>query len=334
MKEVFEKLLTKNNLTSVEMSTVMQSCMEGKLTDVQIGAFLALMRMKGESVEELAAAAKVMKANARCVDLGPSLIDIVGTGGDGKNTFNVSTISSFVVAASGAKVAKHGNLSVSSRSGSADFLLQAGFKLDLTDDQLKQCINYCGITFLFAPQFHPAMRFAKKARQELGVRTFFNLLGPLVNPAQARKQVIGVFSSKWQEPIAKVLGHLGSERACVIHSHDGLDEISIADKTSIYELNNGEVNQWTLDPRDYDCMHTSLEEIIVESPTQSLNIAKAVLNGEKGAARDIVLLNSALAIYCFNTHSFEEAFLLAQKALDGGEAFNRFQTLRDFSNEC
>lgn len=203
INNLLEQLIASEHLTVSQMHELMRACMNGELTDAQLAAFLVLMRRKGETVEELTAAAQVMMEFAHCIDLGGDLIDIVGTGGDGKNTFNISTISSFVAAAAGARVAKHGGRSVSGRSGSADLLLQAGFELHLTDEQLTQCMQQCGISFLFAPHFHQAMQYARNVRQQLGIRTLFNILGPLVNPARVKKQVMGVFAQHWLEPLAK-----------------------------------------------------------------------------------------------------------------------------------
>lgn len=334
MKEIFEKLVKRQNLSPSEMQFIMENCMTGQLTDVQIGAFLVLMRTKGETVEELTTAAKLMQSKGRFVNLGTDLIDIVGTGGDGKNTFNVSTISSFVVAAAGLTVAKHGNISVSSNSGSADLLIKAGFELNLNDHQLKKAIKECGIAFLFAPHFHEALRFAKCARQQLGIRTFFNLLGPLLNPARVKKLVIGVYSSLWQQPLAEVLQNLGAERALIIHSHDGLDEISIVQPTDIVEYHEGKISTWTINPKEYHCAHPSLDEVVVGSPAESLVLAHSVFKGEKGPARDMVLLNSAAAIYCGTPHlSFKNALIQAKEAIDSGEALRRFHQLRDLTQE-
>lgn len=330
----FEQLIAGENLTNIQIHQVMKACMSGQLTDAQIATFLALMRMKGETPLELTAAATVMMEFARYIDLGDDLIDIVGTGGDKKNTFNVSTISSFVAAAAGAKVAKHGNRAVSSSSGSADFLLQAGFILELTDDQLLHCMQQCGICFLFAPHFHQAMRYARNARQQIGIPTLFNLLGPLANPARPKKQIIGVSSSRWVEPITQVLANLGSQHTFVIHSRDGMDEISIAALTDVAEYKNGRLTHWTINPKDYDCFHPTLDAIIVDAPTQSLALAKTVFDGQPGAARDIVLLNSALAIYCAGiASSFALAIESAKKTIDSGEASARFEQLKQLTRQ-
>lgn len=331
--KLFEQLISGENLSSSQMHSFMRACMTGELTDVQIATFLALMRMKGETTEELTTAATVMMELAHSIDLGEDIIDIVGTGGDGKNTFNVSTISSFVVAAAGVRVAKHGNRSVSSRSGSADLLLQAGFELQLSDKQLQECMQQCGISFLFAPHFHQAMQHARNARQQLGIRTLFNLLGPLVNPARPKKQVVGVFNKRWLEPLANVLAHLGSQRTLVISSRDGMDEVSISDMTDVIEYANGEFKHWVIDPKAYDCFHPTLDEIIVDSPSQSLALAESVLSGQKGPARDIVLLNAAAALYCAESIRFEEAIAKGKEAIDSGKAAQRFQQLKELTHK-
>lgn len=325
---LFEQLIARKDLTSEQMHEVLHSCMSGQYNDVHIATFLALMRMKGETSNELTAAAKVMQQLAHPINLGSNLIDIVGTGGDGKNTFNVSTACSFVVAAAGISVAKHGNRSVSSRSGSADLLEQAGFALNLSDAHMQQCMRECNLAFLFAPSYHPAMQYARPSRQQLGIRTLFNLLGPLINPARVTKQVVGVFTTSWQKPLATVLANLGSERALVISSEDGLDEISIAAPTTVIEYKNAQFHEWIINPKDYDMNHDSLDDIIVDSPRQSLELIHDVLAGKTGAPRDIVLLNSAAAIYCAQDNlSFTQALEHAKTAIDNGKANQCFNQL-------
>lgn len=311
------------------MFEVIQDCMTGQLNDLQIATFLVLMRMKGETVNELTAAAQVMRNMAHSIDLGEQLIDIVGTGGDGKNTFNVSTACSFVTAGAGIKVAKHGNRSVSSRSGSADLLEQAGFMLNLDDQQILTCIEQCDLAFLFAPHYHPAMQHARLARQQLGIRTLFNLLGPLVNPAQVKKQVVGVYPGTWLKPVSRVLANLGSERSLVISSQDGLDEISIAAPTDVIEYDKGEYKEWVINPERFGIKHTSLDEIIVDSPQHSMELINSVFLGQQGAARDMVVLNSAAAIYCARDDlSFDQALELAKTTIDSGKAAHCFNSLR------
>jgi anthranilate phosphoribosyltransferase len=327
--QLFEHLIEGHDLNPEQMQTVIHQCMNGQFSDLHIATFLSLMRMKGETTEELIAAAQVMRELALPIDLGDDLVDIVGTGGDGKNTFNVSTASSFVVAATGQRVAKHGNRSVSSRSGSADLLEQAGFILNLSDAQTKTCIQQCKLVFLFAPHYHPAMHHVRAARQQLGIRTLFNLLGPLINPACVKKQVVGVFSTKWLEPLARVLAHSGSERALVLSSADGMDEISISAPTYVFEYHEGTYTPWMINPEDYGIKHNSFEELIIDSPKKSLDIIESVLSGTKGPARDIVLLNAAAALYCANKErSFAQAIEEAQATIDSGSAASLFNELR------
>ena len=326
--QLFEHLLAKNDLSPEQAQHVIEECISGQLNDVQIASFLVLMRMKGETANELSAIAKVMHKMAHSINLGTNLIDIVGTGGDGKNTFNVSTACSFVVAGAGVKVAKHGNRSVSSRSGSADLLEQANFVLNLSEDALKTCIEQCGIAFLFAPHYHPAMQKVRSARQQLGIRTLFNLIGPLMNPAKVKRQVVGVFSSDWLETLSSVLTNLGSERHLVVSSMDNLDEISIAADTKVLEYKQGKISNWIIHPEDYELKHKNLDDIIVQSPAESLAIIKEILAGSNGPARDIVVLNAAAAIYCANDQlDFAQAIESAKNSIDSGKAANCFSQL-------
>lgn len=327
--ELFEHLIQKKELNPEQMHQVIHQCMSGQLSDVHIATFLALMRMKGETTQELVAAAEVMQKLSHPLLLAEDLIDIVGTGGDGKNTFNISTATSFVVAASGCKVAKHGNRSVSGKSGSTDLLEQAGFNLNLSEQQIKTCIQQCNLAFLFAPQYHPAMQHVRQARKELGIRSLFNLLGPLINPARVKKQVVGVFSYQWMQPLASVLARLGSERALVVSSMDGLDEVSIAAPTAVLEYHKGQHTSWIISPKDYGMNYNSLDPLIVDSPQQSLQIIEELLNGSKGAARDIVLLNAATAIYCAKEYySFTDALEQADAAIESGQAADLFTQLK------
>jgi anthranilate phosphoribosyltransferase len=334
IKPLLEQLIQGEHIPSQAMQEIIEDCMQGKLNEIQLGAFLALMRMKGETIDELTSAALVMKKLAHTIDLGEDLVDIVGTGGDGKNTFNVSTVSSFVAAACGLRVAKHGNRSMSSRSGSADLLLAAGFELDLSDEHLQFCMQEAGIAFLFAPHFHKALRHAREVRTQLGIRTFFNLLGPLLNPASVTRQVVGVYARQWLEPLASVLANLGSSRALIVNSRDGLDEISIAAITDVVELNQGSLKTWEINPKDYHCAHTNLDAVVVTSPEQSLAMAEEVFAGKPGPARDIVLLNTAAALYC-NSQSltYADAIEQAATAIDSGAAAARFQLLQKLTQQ-
>ena len=298
LQEAIKAVTEKQNLNREQMIAVMRRIMTGEATAAQIGGFLVGLRMKGETVEEIAAAAEVMRELAHKVDVsGSHIIDIVGTGGDGAHTFNISTASCFIVAAAGGKVAKHGNRSVSSKSGSADLLEAAGVSLDLTPEQVEQCIERIGVGFMFAPKHHSAMKHAIGPRKEMAVRTIFNVLGPLTNPADAPNQLLGVFSKELVEPLAKVLQSLGSHHVMVVHAEDGLDEISIASDTFVAELKDGEVTSWMVKPEDFGCSRGKLEDLRVEDARQSLAMIHEVLANKAGPALDIVVLNAGAALY-------------------------------------
>jgi anthranilate phosphoribosyltransferase len=334
MKSALTKVVEKQDLTTEEMHDIMQIIMTGQATDAQIGSFLMGLRMKGESVEEITAAAQVMRKLSTKVPIdGSQVIDIVGTGGDGLHTFNISTTTCFVVAAAGGKVAKHGNRSVSSKSGSADVLEAAGIKLDLTPTQIADCINKIGVGFMFAPAHHNAMKYAIGARRDMGIRTIFNVLGPLTNPAGATRQLLGVFSRHWVLPLAQVLRNLGSEKALVVHAKDGMDEISLATSTFIAEIDGDEIRHYTVSPEDFGLKTQSLETLKVENAQQSLKIMKSVLQNERGAARDIVQLNAGAALYAAGlANTLLEGTQIALDVLISGEAYRRFNTLIQFSN--
>jgi anthranilate phosphoribosyltransferase len=298
MQAAIRAVTEQRDLDSAEMESVMRLIMTGQATPAQIGGFLVGLRMKGETVDEIAAAARVMRELATRVEVsGPHLVDTCGTGGDGASTFNISTASALVSAAAGGRVAKHGNRSVSSSSGSADVLEAAGVRLDLTPDQVAGCIDQVGVGFLFAPQHHSAMKHAIGPRKEMGVRTLFNLLGPLTNPAGAPNQVLGVFSEHWVEPLARVLQHLGSEHVLVVHAQDGLDEISIGSPTRVAELKDGGITVYTVAPEDFGLERADLSAIAVADAGQSLAMINEVLDNRQGPARDIVMLNAGAAIY-------------------------------------
>jgi anthranilate phosphoribosyltransferase len=291
-------VIERRNLSGDEMRAVMRRIMTGQATPAQIGGFLVGLRVKGETVEEITAAAGVMRELATPVNVsGPHVVDTCGTGGDGAGTFNISTAAAFVVAAAGGKVAKHGNRSVSSKSGSADVLETAGVNLDLTPEQVARCIDEVGVGFLFAPKHHGAMKHAIGPRREMGVRTIFNLLGPLTNPANAPNQVLGVFSDQWVEPLAEVLQRLGSRHVLVVHAEDGMDEISIGADTRVGELKDGRVRVFTIQPEQFGLKRSDISKLAVSSPAESLAMVEKVLKNEPGPARDIVALNAGAAIY-------------------------------------
>ena len=299
INQAIKAIVEKNNLIESEMIDVMNSIMTGQTTDAQIGAFLVGLSMKGETIEEITASAKVMRSLATPVDIKNTqyLVDTCGPGGDGLGLFNISTASAFVVAAAGGKVAKHGNRSISSKSGSADVLESAGVNLNLSPAIISQCIEKIGVGFMFAPAHHSAMRHAIGPRKELAVRTIFNVLGPLTNPAKAPNQVIGVYEKNLIEPIANVLKELGSRHVMVVHSADGLDEFSISDKTYVAELKDGDISTYSINPEDFGLALGDLNNIKADNPDASLALIKEAFSGKKGTAKNIVSLNAGAAIY-------------------------------------
>jgi anthranilate phosphoribosyltransferase len=327
-------VIDKENLSSNDMQSVMRGIMQGEATPAQIGGFLIALRMKGETIEEIAAAAKVMREFALKVKVeGDHLIDIVGTGGDGMHTFNISTTSAFVIAAAGGKVAKHNNRSVSSRSGSADVLEMAGVKLGLPPEQVAECINKVGVGFMFAPAHHSATKYAVGPRKELAVRTLFNMLGPLTNPAGVPNLLIGVYSRELIVPVAAVMEVLGNQHVMVVHSDDGMDEISIATATAVAELKDGTILEYEITPEQFGLKRGNNVDIIVHSIDDSYAIMQSVLNNEPGTARDIVLLNAGAAIYTSNlTTSLKDGIKLADKALTDGSAKKKLEQLIVLSN--
>ncbi len=322
------------DLSHDDMTAVMRIIMSGSATEAQIGAFLMGLRMKGETVGEIAAAAAVMREVATGVDIqADHMVDTVGTGGDGAATFNISTTCTFVAAAAGASVAKHGNRSVSSTSGAADVLEAAGVRLDLSPHEVANCVTDVGVGFMFAPHHHQAMRFAIGPRREMGTRTLFNLLGPLTNPAAAPNQLVGVFAREWVKPVAQVLSELGSNHVLVVHSDDGLDEISISAPTYIAELKAGDVTTFSVEPSQFGFETRPLSEICVGNVEESLNLVRGVLDGETGAARDIVLLNAGAAIYVAGlAATVAEGIDAARTAIDSGQAKARLERLVALSN--
>lgn len=334
MQAAIRAVTERQDLDSGQMQQVMRLIMTGEATDAQIGGFLIGLRMKGETVDEIAAAAKVMRELATGVSIsGDHVVDIVGTGGDSSNTFNISTASTFVVAAAGGTVAKHGNRSVSSKSGAADLLEAAGVNLDISPEQVAQCIEQVGVGFMFAPKHHSAMKHAIGPRKEMGVRTIFNVLGPLTNPAGAPNQLLGVFSKALVEPLAEVLKQLGSNHVLVVHSDDGMDEISIGAPTYIAELKKGAIDTYTIQPEDFGLVRADIATLSVENAEQSLDTVKRVLAGEAGPARDIVLLNAGAAIYSADlVDTLAAGVQRASEVIDNGEAAAKLDALVALSN--
>jgi anthranilate phosphoribosyltransferase len=335
INSILEKLLCKEDLGRDEMIEVMRAMMNGQLTDAQIAAFLMALRCKGESVEEITAAVSVMRElSQRVVVNGKHVIDTCGTGGDGANTFNISTAAAFVVAAAGGQVAKHGNRSFSSRCGSADVLEVAGVNLEMNPGQVTECIEQIGIGFLFAPRHHSALRHTLAPRKEMGVRTLFNLIGPMSNPANANHQLIGVYDSKWVVPVAEVLKKLGSVHVLVVNAEDGLDEISIAAPTTVAELKNGEISVYKLSPKQFDFELGSLKNLAVANPQESFKIILEVLDNQPGVARDIVALNAGAAIYAADlAESLEAGVIKALQVIESGEARMKLEALVSFSKQ-
>ena len=323
ISKAIKAVISKQNLNESEMHDVMNSIMTGQTTDAQIGAFLVGLSMKGETIEEITASAKVMRALATSVELSSNdyLVDTCGTGGDGLGLFNISTASAFVVAAAGGKVAKHGNRSISSKSGSADVLEAAGINLNISPELISQCIEEIGLGFMFAPAHHSAMKHAIGPRKELAVRTIFNVLGPLTNPAKAPNQIMGVYDKSLVEPIANVLKGLNSRHVMVVHSEDGLDEFSIANMTYVAELKDSNMSTYTVHPGDFGLEEGNLDSIKAENAEQSLALINEAFSGKKGVARDIIALNAGAAIYVSGlVSSFDEGVTQANQILSDGSA--------------
>ena len=330
IKQAIARVIEHDDLNADEMTAVMRAIMTGGATPAQIGGFLIGLRMKGETVTEITAAASVMRELASGVDISglDHAVDIVGTGGDASGTFNVSTASMFVAAAAGCHVAKHGNRSVSSKSGSADALEAAGIRLDLSPEQVAHCVREVGVGFMFAPGHHSAMKHAIGPRREMGVRTIFNVLGPLTNPAGVPNLLLGVFSQDLLEPLAEVLQRLGARHVMVVHSRDGLDEISIGDKTEVAELKDGAIRRYSIWPEEFGMERASLEAIQVADARESLAMIRSVLEDHPGPARDIVILNAGAAIYCAGqAEDLKAGVEQARQAISSGEARNRLDQL-------
>jgi len=332
LKAAINMLVNQVSLSESEMAGCMTEIMEGRATDSQIGAFLTALRMKGETVEEITGAAKIMRKKAITIKAPEGVLDTCGTGGDMSHTFNVSTTTSIVVAACGVPVSKHGNRSVSSQSGSADVLEALGIIIDLPPEKVEECLFETGFGFLFAPLFHPAMKYAIGPRREMGIRTIFNILGPLTNPAGAKRQLLGVFADHLTETLAMVLGNLGAVDAMVIHGRDGLDEISISDETKVSRFRDGKAENFFIEPEDFGIERRDIDSIRGGNKDENALITLSVLRGEGGAKRDIVLMNSAAAIMVSGkTGDFGTAFDMAAEAIDSGKALKKLEEVRRVS---
>ena len=329
-----QPVIAKKDLTESMMVEAMTQVMEGAVSDIQLAAFLTALQVKKETVPEIAGAAKVMREKAEKVKVNKSnIIDTCGTGGDGSETFNISTAVAFVVAGAGLTVAKHGNRAVSSKSGSADVLKCLGINIDASLSTVERCIEQVGIGFLFAPLMHKAMKHAAVVRKELGFRTIFNLLGPLTNPAGAQVQLLGVFDSKWVSPLAEVLRDLGSHRALVVHGFDGLDEITLTGETQVAELKNGDITTFSINPKDFGYSLCSTEDLKGGTPEENAFLIRNILNGDQGPKTDIVILNAAAAFYLGGkAESISKGILVAINSIKSGAANKKMDELCRVSN--
>ena len=333
MKRAIQTAIDGNNLTQDQMTDVMNMILSGEATPAQIGGFLVALRIKGETIDEITAAAQVMRSLATPVTpMAQDLVDIVGTGGDGLKTFNISTASAIVAAAAGANVAKHGNRAASSQSGSADLLEAAGIKLDMNPQQVAQCIDEIGVGFMFAPAHHSAMKHAIGPRKEMAVRTIFNVLGPLTNPAGTRRNYIGVYAKSLVEPLAHVLMKLGNQHALVVHGLDGLDEISIEQPTAVAELKNGKVVAYEIKPEDFGLEPQPLSSIVVNDSAQSLAMIKSVFTGEQGPAHNALAMNAGAGLYVAGkANSLVAGVELAAQTIASGAAMTKLDDYVAFS---
>jgi len=321
LREALGKLVLKENLTREEANAAMRSLVEGEATPSQIAAFAIALRMKGETAEEIAGLAEVMRAAATRVNAGDDVVDVVGTGGDGAGTLNISTLSALIVASAGGRVAKHGNRSITSACGAADYLEAIGIAIDLPPEGVAQCVGETGFGFMFAPLYHPAMQHAIVPRREIGVRTVFNILGPLTNPAGARRQLTGVATPELGETLAHVLQLMGAEHAVIVHGQDGLDEISVSAPTEIHEARDGGVNSYVIEPEQYGIQRSAADAVRGGTVDANVRMSEAVLDGQRGPSRDVVLLNAGTALYVAGlADSIARGIERAADELDSGRA--------------
>src|SRR3990172_854856 len=333
IREAIQALVTGKSLTMDEASQVMDEIMEGQVTPAQFGAFVTALRLKGETVDEITGLAKVMRAKAIPVNVAGPVIDIVGTGGDGLNSFNISTVTAFVVAVAGLKVAKHGNRAASSQCGSADVLEALSVKFNLNAEQVQKCIEEVGIGFMFAPTFHPAMKYAGPSRKEIGIRTVFNILGPLTNPADAKHYLLGVADGALVEKMAQVLKSLGCEHALVVHGEDGLDEITLSGPSQVCEVVGGTIKKYTVSPDDFGLPKASLESLKGETAEYNAALLRSILWGDKGPRRDVVLMNAGAALVAGDkAKTIKQGIELARQSVDSGQALAKLEHLIKLSN--
>jgi anthranilate phosphoribosyltransferase len=334
LKPFIKKVVDCKDLTREEAAEAMDLIMEGKATPSQIASLITALRMKGETIDEITGFAEQMRKHAEQIHpKAPHLVDTCGTGGDVSHTFNISTISAIVAAGAGVVIAKHGNRSVSSKCGSADILEAFGIKLDLTPKKVEECINKVGFGFIFAPTFHKAMKYAMPSRKETGIRTVFNILGPLTNPAGAHAQILGVFNENLTEVMAEVLGNLGTKEAMIVHGMDGLDEISISDRTKVSHLKNGKIETYFIQPEDFGMKRGKREEIVVHNVEEGKLLALSLLKGdEQGTRRNVVLLNSAAAIMIGGkAKDLSDGIKKAAESIDSGKANKKLEDLIKFT---
>ena len=337
IKESIGKIIAGKNLTQQEAFDTMSEIMSGNATEAQIASFITALRMKGETIDEITGCAKVMRQFATHVEMATSGIDVIadtcGTGGDSLKTFNISTVSAFVTAGAGVHVAKHGNRAVSSSCGSADLIESLGIKLELTKEQAEECLKKVGIVFLFAPVWHGAMKYAVGPRKQIGIRTIFNILGPLSNPAGAANQVIGVYDVKLTDTLAEVLKNLGSKHAFVVHGMDSLDEITITGKTRVAELKNGRIRAYYVTPEKFGIKRSTLDEIEGADAVANAGITMAVLKGEKTPRRDVVLMNASAALVAGSmARDFKSGVKMAAESIDSGRALDKLNRLIEITN--
>lgn len=333
IKEIIKQLLEKKDLTGSQMQQVMREILSGITSTPDIVAFLTALSGKGETVEELTAAVNVMlkEVDPIIVDKA-NILDTCGTGGDKLGTFNISTLTALVASGAGITVAKHGNRSVSSQCGSADILEALGVNINMDREKIKRCLKDAGIAFLFAPNLHSAMRYVMPARKQIAQRTMFNILGPLLNPAHATNQLIGVYSQRWVKPLAQVLRNLGSKHILVVYGADGLDEVTTTEKTFVAEIVNGELKEYEITPEDFGFKRAKIKDLSGGSIKENVSIACNVLAGERGAHRDIVLLNAGCAIYAADkTDTIEEGIKFAASSIDSGAALHKLELLKEYS---
>ncbi len=333
IKEAINLLVSGQSLTEGQAASVMQEIMNGEATPAQFGAFVTALRLKGENIDEIVGLAKTMRAKAVTVVINAPVVDTCGTGGDGCQTFNISTAAAFVAAGAGMRVAKHGNRAMSSRCGSADVLEALGVKIDLNAEQVKRCIEEVGIGFMFAPAFHPAMKYAAAPRREIGIRTVFNILGPLTNPAGAKAQVLGVADGSLLEKMAIALQALGCRHALVVHGEDGLDEITVTGKTHICELKDDDIDNYSVSPDDLGLPKSSRDSLAGGSLDENAALLRGVLMGTPGPRQDAVLMNAAAAMLAGDrVNTLQEGVALAREAIDDSRALAKLEQLIEFSN--